>query len=337
MELAVDHPHERDDAAVLVVARVEDQRARRRVRIARRRGDPLDDRVEHVRDAFTRLGRDSQHALGRLADQLCDLVRRAVGIRLREVDLVHDRRDLEVVLDREVRIRERLRLDALRGVDDEQRSLARLERARDLVREVDVTGGVDQVQLVPLPGHAHGLRLDRDPALALEVHRVEHLLAHLALGDGVGQLEDAVGERRLAVVDVRDDREVADAAQVHGVTRVGSARRNESSVWISRTPSRRGRRRGTRPRRGRTRRRATTTWPPGSPGRGASSSTPPHAVRDRRQHDRGGDDPASEERQRSGASSRPADVDAGAGRQARPRRAMFAIEIASGTPQTPTR
>jgi hypothetical protein len=60
------------------------------------------------------------------------------------------------------------------------------------------------------------LCLDRDAALALEVHRVEHLRAHLALRHGVRELEDAVGERRLAVVDVRDDREVADVLLVHG-------------------------------------------------------------------------------------------------------------------------
>ena len=67
----------------------------------------------------------------------------------------------------------------------------------------------------PFQQHAHGLRLDRDPALALELHRVEQLLLHVALGDRVGELEDAVGERRLAVVDVRDDREVADVGLVH--------------------------------------------------------------------------------------------------------------------------
>ena len=61
------------------------------------------------------------------------------------------RDDLEVVLDREVRVRERLRLDPLRRVDDEQRALARLQRARDLVREVDVARRVDQVELVALP------------------------------------------------------------------------------------------------------------------------------------------------------------------------------------------
>ena len=224
MERAVDDADERDDAAVLVVRRVEDERARRRVAIALRRRDPLDDRVEHVLDADARLRRDAEHAVGVVAEQVASCCADAVGVGLRQVDLVDDRDDLEVVVDREVGVRDRLRLDPLRRVDDEQRALARLQRARHLVGEVDVAGRVDQVQLVALPRDAHGLRLDRDPALALEVHRVEHLRAHLALRDGVRQLEDAVGERRLAVVDVRDDREVADVALVHGLTGDGSRR-----------------------------------------------------------------------------------------------------------------
>jgi hypothetical protein len=36
------------------------------------------------------------------------------------------------------------------------------------------------------------------------------LLGHLALGEPAAALDEAVGERRLAVVDMRDDREVAD-------------------------------------------------------------------------------------------------------------------------------
>ena len=74
------------------------------------------------------------------------------------------------------------------------------------------------IRLSSWPFHcdAHGLRLDRDPALALELHRVEELVPHLALGDGLRELQNPVGEGRLAMVDVRDDREVADAALVHG-------------------------------------------------------------------------------------------------------------------------
>ena len=52
------------------------------------------------------------------------------------------------------------------------------------------------------------------PALLLEVHVVEHLLVHLARGHGVAALQDAVRQRRLPVVDVGDDREVADEAGV---------------------------------------------------------------------------------------------------------------------------
>ena len=155
--------------------------------------------------------------------------RGAVRVGLRQVDLVHDGDDLEPVLDREIRVRERLRLDPLRRVDDEERALARLERARDLVGEVDVARRVDQVELVALPRDAHGLRLDRDAALALEIHRVEQLGAHVALDDRLGDLEDAVGERRLAVVDVRDDREVADLALVHGLSAMVLGRAGFSS------------------------------------------------------------------------------------------------------------
>ena len=86
-----------------------------------------------------------------VADQVGDLGGRALRIGRGQVDLVHDGHDLEVVLDREVRVRERLRLDALRRVDDQQRALARLQRPRDLIGEVDVAGRVDQVQLVALP------------------------------------------------------------------------------------------------------------------------------------------------------------------------------------------
>ncbi len=219
LEAAVDDAHERDHAAVLVVGGVEDERARR-ARSGRPRGAGSRSTIAsstsstpcpvfaemrtHVARAPRRAGR--RH-----------LGRGAVRIGRRQVDLVHDRDDLEVVLDREVRVRERLRLDPLRRVDDEQRALAGLQRARHLVGEVDVPGRVDQVELVPLPAHAHGLRLDRD-ARARARGPSSRAAARACRGRPTVSVssQDAVGERRLAVVDVRDDREVADAALVHG-------------------------------------------------------------------------------------------------------------------------
>ena len=119
-----------------------------------------------------------------------------------------------------VGVGDRLRLDPLGGVDQEDRPLAGGEAPRDLVVEVDVAGGVDQVQLVGLAVERvvdrHGAGLDRDPALALQVHVVEQLLAELALGDRPRLEQELVGQRALAVVDVGDDREVADELGVEG-------------------------------------------------------------------------------------------------------------------------
>ncbi len=139
-----------------------------------------------------------------------DLVADAVGLGAREVDLVEHRHELETGVDGEVGVGERLGLDALSGIDHQQGALARRERTRHLIAEVDVTGRVDQVQLVGLAvlsgvEDPHRLRLDRYPSLALEIHRVEHLIAHARRVDRARQLEDPVGERGLAVINVSDD------------------------------------------------------------------------------------------------------------------------------------
>ncbi len=57
----------------------------------------------------------------------------------------------------------------------------------------------------------HRLRLDGDAALLLDIHVVEHLLGHVPRGHGPRLLDKAVGERRFAVVDMRDNREIADS------------------------------------------------------------------------------------------------------------------------------
>ena len=173
--------------AVLVVDRVEDERAGRRQRIALGRGHARHDGLEHLVDPGAGLGRDAQHVLGVVADQLGERGGMALRVGRGQVDLVQHRHQVEVALDRQVGVGERLRLDALAGVDHQQRALARGQAARDLIAEVHVAGRVDQVELVGHPvarrvGHAHRLGLDRDAALALQVHRVEHLAAHVALG-----------------------------------------------------------------------------------------------------------------------------------------------------------
>src|SRR6516165_1158869 len=141
-------------------------------------------------------------------------------------------------LDRLVNIRQSLRLDPLARIDNQQRALAGRERAADLVGEIDVARRVHQIEDIGLAilravFEAHGLRLDRDAALALELHIVEHLLAHLARLEPAASLDQPIGEGRLAMVDMRDDREIADAAEG------GHSRRNMGfgPPWINATGS----------------------------------------------------------------------------------------------------
>ena len=179
------------------------------------RWDAVHDRLEHFGHAGAVLGAGEEDVLARDGERLLELAHHHLRVGGGQVDLVDDRDDRQVLGHRQVHVGERLGLDALAGVDDEDGALAGLERSAHLVGEVDVPRGVDEVERVALAVRrvvveAHGAGLDGDSLLALELHRVEHLRGHLPLVDRVRRLEQAVGEGRLPVVDVRDDAEVAD-------------------------------------------------------------------------------------------------------------------------------
>ena len=198
-----------------------------RLRVARVGGrQAADDGLQHVGDALPGLGRDLHRVAGLDADDVLDLLLDAGHVGGGEVDLVQDRDDLVVGLEGGIDVGQRLRLDPLGGVHDEERALDGLHGAGDLVGEIHVAGRVDEVQhvgMAVLRGvfDADGVGLDGDAALALDVHRVEQLVLHVALGHGAGELDQPVGERRLPVVDMGDDGEVADMGELGHVRGMG--------------------------------------------------------------------------------------------------------------------
>ena len=215
--------HVDDDTAVSVVIAVENERLQRGVRVALRAGEMLHDVLEHGLDVDALLGGNFRRVLGGDRQNVLDLLLDALGVGGGQVDLVEHGANFKVVLHRKIRVCERLRLDALRGVDDEQRALTRRERARDLVVEVDVARRVDEVEGVDLAVgrglvEGDGARLDGDAALALQIHVVEDLIRHLARGDGIALFKQPVRQRRLAVVDMRDDTEISDVLFVHSLS-----------------------------------------------------------------------------------------------------------------------
>ena len=147
---AVDDAHQHHDAEIDVVPAIDQQRLQRGVAVALRRRQPVHDGFQHVVDAEAGLGRDHHRVGGVDADHVLDLLLDLVGFGGRQVDLVEHRHDLVVGVERVVDVGERLRLDALAGIDHQQRAFAGRQRARDLIGEVDMAGRVHQVEDVGL-------------------------------------------------------------------------------------------------------------------------------------------------------------------------------------------
>ena len=122
---------------------------------------------------------------------------------------------MQVGVQCQVQVGQRLRLDALGRVDQQDRALAGGQRPGHLVGEVHVARRVDQVEhvldaVLAAPRQPDGLALDRDAALALDVHPVQVLGPHLPGVHDAGELQHPVGQGGLTVINMGDNAEIAD-------------------------------------------------------------------------------------------------------------------------------
>ena len=225
---AVVHAAEREPAHVRVGVEVRHSRLERVRGIVLGGRDPLHEQVEQgleVAALDSLLERGPAGLRVRVDDRELDLLVVCVEVEEELVDLVHDLADarvgavhlvhaehhrqpgLERLAEHEARLGQR----ALRGVHQQHHAVDHGEPALDLAPEVRVAGSVNEVELDAAMAHRRVLGEDRDPALALLVHRVHHAVGELLVrGEHAGLAEHRVDERRLAVVDVGDDRDVAD-------------------------------------------------------------------------------------------------------------------------------
>lgn len=194
--------------------RVENERFQRLRRISGRRRNFLHDLLENFLDADPGFGR-SQDRFARIeTDDVLDLLLHPFRICAGQVDLVDDRQNLQVVVERQVHVSQCLRFDPLRRVNDKQGAFAGGQTAGYFVREIDVSRRIDQIQYIFLAVvgavvQAYGLQLDRNAPFPLQIHLVEHLILHLAGCQRAGKFQDPVGQRRFPVIDMGDNAEIS--------------------------------------------------------------------------------------------------------------------------------
>ncbi len=219
---------EREPSHVRIGVEVRHERLQRMLRVVlgrrHRREQRLDERPEIGREvvrreagaAGARVAVDDRELDLRLVrveveEQLVHLVDDLLRARVVAVDLVDDEDDGQLRLQRLAQNEPRLRQRPLARVDEQEHAVDHRQPALDLAAEVRVAGRVDDVQLRAAEPHRRVLGEDGDALLALEVHRVHDALVHvLVLAERARLPEQRVDERRLPVVDVGDDCEVAE-------------------------------------------------------------------------------------------------------------------------------
>jgi hypothetical protein len=87
--------------------------------------------------------------------------------------------------------------------------------ALDLAAEIRVPGCVHDIDAVVLPANGRVLREYRDAPFALQDIRVHHAIWHSRpWPERAGLLQQLVDERRLAVIHVRDDRDISQSFDI---------------------------------------------------------------------------------------------------------------------------
>ena len=166
-------------------------------------------------NVFAGFGGNARRVQRGNSDYVLNFVGNPFGVGGGQVDFVDYGNNFEVVVNRKVGVRQGLCLNPLGSVHDEHCALTGGKRTGNLVVEVHVSGGVDEVKdvfpaVVGVIVKAHGAGFDGYAALPLNVHIVEELFLHVARRDGVGVLQNSVRKGGFAVVDVRDYTKVSD-------------------------------------------------------------------------------------------------------------------------------
>ena len=148
-----------------------------------------------------------------LVEEVERLVDDPVGTGARAVDLVDDDDGLEALGESLAGHEARLRHRAFNGVDEEQHAVDHGEDAFNFTAEVSMPRGVNDVDVRTFVFDGAVLRENGDAAFAFQIVGVHHAFSNLLIGaEGAGAAKQAVHHRGLAVVDVRDDRNVTNSS-----------------------------------------------------------------------------------------------------------------------------
>jgi hypothetical protein len=198
-------------------------------RISLRRRNGFDDRVEQrpqVSSAASDVGgRGADLGVGvkhgeidllffgvEIDKQVVDFVQHFLRARVGAIDFIDDHNGRQMGFQRFAQHVARLRQRAFAGIHQQHDAVDHLERALDLSTEIAVARRIDDVDFYVVIKNRRVFGEDGDAALPLQFVRVHDPFDVVFVGaKGAALLQHGVDQRGLAVVNVRDDGDVANA------------------------------------------------------------------------------------------------------------------------------
>ncbi len=207
--------HVQHYALIGIKLRVKHQRLQRCGGISCRCRHARHNRLQHILNTQAGLGTAKHCVRSIYTDNVFNFFFNVVRVGAWQVNFVDNRDNLQIVVQRQVHVRQGLRLNALGRVNHQQRTLARSQCTRHLIGKIDMAGSINKVEHILLTvaclvDAAHGLRLNGDATLALQIHGVQNLVLHLALSKGSCIFNQSVCQGRLAMIYMGDNRKVTD-------------------------------------------------------------------------------------------------------------------------------
>ena len=213
-ENAPANPHKVHHSPESIVPGIKHQRCRPLFIIDFRSRNAFNYCLEQFGDTFAGLTGNTQRFLPGQSQDLLHLLIAHGQIGCRQVDLVDHRNNFQSLIKGQIDIGNGLRLHALRGIDQQNRTFTGTQTAADFISEVNVSRSVDQVKFIgnSVTGiilHTNRVGFDGNSPFPFQIHSVEELFLQIALGDGTGNFQHPVGEGGFAVVDMGDDTKIS--------------------------------------------------------------------------------------------------------------------------------
>ena len=173
-----------------------------------------DNGFQHLINVFAGFCRNTWSKRSIQADYVLNIFANHFRLCAGKINFINDRDDFQVMVKRHIAVCQCLCFDSLCRINDQKSTFTGGQSAADFISKVNMTGRIDQVQLISLSisgciVHPNSLAFDGYTALPLKLHGVQNLFNHLTLGKNASLFKQAVSKRAFTMINMGYDAEVA--------------------------------------------------------------------------------------------------------------------------------